>query len=360
MYFLGSNTEQEPSNNKILKHTTKYPRIEEKLGEILLVNEDNLEVEKQIQQEIYTHYEKNFEEKNLKEHNIDKQRIYDFLEIWGLLKPQNILFLNKEEFLTISDIYKKYWYWGAAPLLYTKNYDQCVAWTYDPKINLAFVILDSQKRSHDLQEEKIQKESCAIHEAIHYNKNYYYNLITEPVKGSQYHSWLRIGFRTYNILQNKELGIFFEEGFARFIQKQYVKKYRKTELTKKILSVYKFPLFDHIWPQWFLETKQGFRIHKPDLMGAGMEILFNKKPELLEAFLEARTSDNREGKPLQEIAKIINSFKLPPKNWKKRSLYKELRELPYSNEWAIKGFNLIMEATWKEKYITPTSRITCD
>ena len=85
-----------------------------------------------------------------------------------------------------------------------------------------------------------------------------------------------------------------------------------------------------------------------DLAGIGMELLFKKNPKLLDAFIKARTAKNDDGKPLQEIAKIINSFQLPNKqeNGKevKRSLYKELRDLPYSDDGATKGFKLILEA----------------
>jgi hypothetical protein len=161
--------------------------------------------------------------------------------------------------------------------------------------------------------------------------------------------------RTNNVLKNKEQGNFLEEGFVRFIQKEYTQKFRLQEINEKINHIPKANLFQSLEPGWInLKWNNEISFENNNLMGIGMEILFKAKPELLNAFIEARKSNGINGKPLQDIAKIINSFKLPSieKDGKiiKRSLYKELRDLPYSREAAIKGFNLIQEAVKGEAY----------
>jgi hypothetical protein len=142
--------------------------LQEKIGKVISINTDNLEIEKDIQQEVFDYYEKNIEKDRLSEHKINKDRIFDFLKKYGFIPPKNILFVYKGDLLPISEIYKKYGYGIFAPLPDQKHYNMLPAGIYEGRANLTFVVLDCGDWNNiGDYEETVQKESCAIHEAAH-------------------------------------------------------------------------------------------------------------------------------------------------------------------------------------------------
>lgn len=334
------------------KFNNKYSHsLQEKIGKVIDVNRDNLETEKKIKSEVLDYYKNNLEKDRLIEGNINKARIYEFLKQYGLETPDNILFIYTKDLAKIADIYEKYGYGSfAISSEDTKNN----AGIHEARADLIFVILNEDNWP-DINDEEcsLQKESCAVHEACHASRGYYSNLISESSPSKHYHNWLRTGMKTQNILEKKTQGLFLEEGFVRFIQGKYIEKYRSKEITLKIQDAPKqeiMEILERISPGLtYLNENNEISAKITDLMGIGMNVLFNKQPKLLDAFIQARKADNKDGKPLQDIAKLINAFKLPPveRNGKliNRSLYKELRDLPYSDEGTVKGFNLIQEAT---------------
>jgi len=345
-------------NEEIINNfNTSFPvALEKKIGKVISVNKNNLEIEKDIQREVFDYYEKNIENDRLSEHKINKNRIFEFLKQYGFLPPKNILFVYKKDLLPISEIYIKYGYGIFSPLSIQEHQNMISEGLHEGRADLTFVILDCGDWNNiDSYEEIVKKESCAIHEATHSIRGYYSNLISQSEPNTHNHKWLRVGMRTKNLVTDKEQGYFLEEGFVRFIQKEYTQKFRSQEINAKINHIPKSGPWEDIEPgRITLEWDDKISVKTTDFMGIGMETLFKAKPELLNAFIEARKSNGINGKPLQDIAKIINSFNLPSieKNGKtiKRSLYKELRDLPYSDEWAIKGFNLIQEATKGETF----------
>lgn len=340
-------------------HRGYSEKIQKKIGKVLSIERENSDKEKILKSEILAYYKNQIESKRLREYDIDKKRIFDHMKSFGLQPTEDVLFVKKEDFEPIIKILKKHNYSS-----WMLSYDKKSHWFHNYILNISFVILDVDKNIIE-KEVSLMTEWTTVHEMCH-SARWYFSKISIQKKISRKNLWRKDNTTTFvhsprawlstkNIAKNKIYGNFLEEWFARYIAKEYIQKFRSLEISEKIEEA----KTKTKWISKYLENgrlfidknNENLCYNSNDYMWMWMEILFKKRPELLQAFIQARNANGKDGKPLQDIARIINSFPLPPleKNGKivSRSLYNELRKLQYNENDAKKGFNLIQEATGK-------------
>jgi hypothetical protein len=327
--------------------------LQSRRGRVVDAIKENSDTEKKMQAEILDWYATTIEAERLREHKINKPRVFQHLESFGLPTPPNVLFLCKKDILEMEKIYAKYGYNNFTPK--TESDGAVNRAGYDPITNVCYILLDGGAWKGTSEDEALDKESSAVHEAAHAARGYYNGLILKPdeLADGEY-NFTRIGFRTNNLLEREIDGSFFEEGFVRYIQKEYRQKYRPVEITEKISNLPCPAKLKFIESGWLnLVGGDKMTINPSNMVGVAMELLFKAKPELLSLFIKARNSDGHDGAPLQEIVKTINSLQLPPiendGQMTKRTLYGELRKLKYNDTDAMKGLNLVLEALGMEK-----------
>lgn len=268
---------------------------------------------------------------------INKQRIQDFMASFGLPTKEVFFFYNED----ISMLKTFFQFFPYAE----KSFLEGAKGMYIPELDIALVL-----REPNIEKENGESftESLAVHELAHASSRHHGVLLNDFDQEDSEYRMPRVGFLLK--YDEKYPGGFFEEAFAELMLGEYLSicmpasvqrciaealqhegdispetqaimfKNNRPELQVPI--AYKYIYFSHGAPT--------FRAYA--IVVAGMQLLFQKKPELKDFFLENRKSTDT----LRTIARMIDEIS--------PGLYLKLRQLKNSEEEFWRGYDMIQRA----------------